>query len=166
MIQRVASLRVPNKKATLMFLVKNGKVLLAMKKRGFGKGRYNGVGGKREKGEGIDDTAVRETKEEVGATAKKFHLAAKPDFYFLGKREWDQQVLVYVCDKWDGRPRETEEMKPEWFDVRNLPYDKMWSDDPLWLPHVLSEKYVRAKFIFDDKEGVRDYIVKVSGKKL
>jgi len=161
-MEEISKLKTPKQKATLMFLVKNSKVLLAMKKRGFGKGKYNGVGGKPEKGEGIDDTAVRETKEEVGVTAKKFRLVAKLDFYFSSKREWDQQVLVYVCDKWDGRPRETEEMKPGWFDVRNIPYDKMWSDDPLWLPHILSGKYVGARFIFDDKEDVKDYIIKVS----
>lgn len=31
---------------TLCFIIKNGKVLLARKKRGFGKGKWNGTGGK------------------------------------------------------------------------------------------------------------------------
>jgi hypothetical protein len=39
----------PSKQATLLFLIKDQKILLAMKKRGFGKGRWNGVGGKPEK---------------------------------------------------------------------------------------------------------------------
>ena len=34
------------KKTTLCFLLKNDEVLLAMKKRGFGVGKWNGVGGK------------------------------------------------------------------------------------------------------------------------
>ena len=36
---------------TLLYLVENDNVLLALKKRGFGNGRYNGVGGKVENGE-------------------------------------------------------------------------------------------------------------------
>jgi 8-oxo-dGTP pyrophosphatase MutT (NUDIX family) len=41
---------------TLLFLHKpdEQKILLAMKKRGFGEGKWNGVGGKREPGESIE----------------------------------------------------------------------------------------------------------------
>jgi hypothetical protein len=28
-------------------------------------------------------------------------------------------------------------MKPEWFDIEKIPYDKMWDDDIIWLPRVL-----------------------------
>lgn len=35
---------------TLLFLKKNRQLLLAMKKRGFGAGKWNGVGGKLEPG--------------------------------------------------------------------------------------------------------------------
>ena len=37
-----------------------------MKKRGFGKGKWNGFGGKVEEGECIEDSAVRELEEECG----------------------------------------------------------------------------------------------------
>jgi 8-oxo-dGTP pyrophosphatase MutT (NUDIX family) len=36
-----------------------------MKKRGFGEGRWNGVGGKVEPGESIEAALIREAKEEV-----------------------------------------------------------------------------------------------------
>ncbi len=50
--------------STLIFLVKRTdgnitEICLAMKKRGFGMGRWNGVGGKVEKGEAIEDAALR-----------------------------------------------------------------------------------------------------------
>lgn len=41
--------------ATLCYLLKDDQVLLAMKKRGFGEGKWNGPGGKVEKGETGDD---------------------------------------------------------------------------------------------------------------
>ena len=53
---------------TLLFLIdkENSTVLLAMKKRGFGVGKWNGVGGKVERGEAIGDAVLREAKEEMG----------------------------------------------------------------------------------------------------
>ena len=45
-----------------MFAKKKDKVLLAMKKRGFGAGKWNGVGGKVKDGETIKQAAIRERK--------------------------------------------------------------------------------------------------------
>jgi len=42
------------KQATLLFLIENDNILLAMKKRGFGAGHWNGVGGKSDSGESIE----------------------------------------------------------------------------------------------------------------
>src|SRR3989344_2677464 len=53
---------------TLCLLVKEDKILLAMKKRGFGAGKLNGVGGKVKNGETIEIAAIRETGEEKGGT--------------------------------------------------------------------------------------------------
>ena len=51
--------RPPNKVLTLLFALRPGHVLLGMKKRGFGKGRWNGFGGKVEKDETIEEAAIR-----------------------------------------------------------------------------------------------------------
>lgn len=44
---------------TLAFVEKGDQVLLGMKKRGFGHGRWNGFGGKVEAGENVRDAAAR-----------------------------------------------------------------------------------------------------------
>ena len=41
------------KQTNLCFLLKDGKVLLGMKKRGFGAGKWNGFGGKLKEGKGL-----------------------------------------------------------------------------------------------------------------
>jgi 8-oxo-dGTP pyrophosphatase MutT (NUDIX family) len=51
---------------TLCIIHKNSKILLGMKKRGFGAGFWNGFGGKVKEGESIEEAAKRETKEEIG----------------------------------------------------------------------------------------------------
>ena len=57
---------------TLCLLRKDNKILLAMKKRGFGTGKYNGVGGKIENGETLNEAMIRETKEEIGVIPTKY----------------------------------------------------------------------------------------------
>ena len=53
---------------TLLFLRRGNEILLARKKRGFGKGKYNGVGGKLKKGESPEMAMVREAREEISIT--------------------------------------------------------------------------------------------------
>ena len=48
-----------SKLLTLVIVNEPGRVLLGMKKRGFGAGKWNGFGGKVETGETIEDGARR-----------------------------------------------------------------------------------------------------------
>lgn len=47
------------------------QVLLGMKKRGFGAGKWNGFGGKIENGETIEEAALRELHEECSVHAQQ-----------------------------------------------------------------------------------------------
>lgn len=44
---------------TLTMILKDDEILLGMKNRGMGKGKWNGFGGKVEPNETIDDAAIR-----------------------------------------------------------------------------------------------------------
>ena len=142
-------------KTTLLFLhkPKEKKILLAMKKRSFGKGKWNGVGGKLMKGETIHEALVRETKEEIAVLVEPTDLIqmATLDFAFKNNSEWNQQTHVFFTERWEGEPVETEEMDPKWHSIDELPFENMWIDDPHWLPLVLEGKKVNASFIFDNK---------------
>ena len=50
---------VANKVLTLAFVQEQARVLLGLKKQGFGQGRWNGFGGKVEKGETVEEGAKR-----------------------------------------------------------------------------------------------------------
>jgi 8-oxo-dGTP pyrophosphatase MutT (NUDIX family) len=149
------------KDATLCFLVKKGKggidkILLAMKKRGFGANRWNGVGGKIdfEGGESIEDALIREAKEEIGVQIDRFYKVATIDFKFKYKTEFNQIVHAYFAPKWQGEPKESEEMKPKWFAPKDIPYKEMWPDDIFWVPKVISGKLLKAKFLFGKNDSV------------
>ena len=61
---------------------------------------------------------------------------------------------LYMVYEWDGEPTETEEMKPNWFDIDKIPYDSMFPDDKYWLPLVLEGKKIKAYFDFDEDWNV------------
>lgn len=140
---------------TLLFLHRGDQILLAMKKRGFGEGHWNGAGGKLDPGETIEQALVRECQEEICVTPVGYTQVAELNFdaYFKGERT-ALQCHVYICDEWKGDPAETEEMKPQWFKKSEIPYDDMWQDDILWLPLVLESKKVRGSFTFDAQDNM------------
>ena len=146
----------------MLFLIEGERILLAMKKRGFGAGHWNGVGGKPDPGETIEEAAIRECKEEINVTPLSIKFAGSLKFYFEGKKDWDQEVKVYLCHTWKGNPEETEEMSPKWFNVSEIPFDNMWEDDKIWLPEVLSGKKINAEFHFDKNNKISSYKVNSS----
>lgn len=133
---------------TLCIVCKEGRVLLGMKKRGFGAGRWNGFGGKLEEGETIEQAAIREMEEEVGVTPSEIKKVGIIDFSFRDGSE-AMQVHIFKVDDFKGDPIETEEMFPEWFEYEEIPYGQMWSDDEHWLPFLLTHKLFTGRFVFD-----------------
>jgi 8-oxo-dGTP diphosphatase len=116
--------------ATLCLLVKDDKIVLAMKKRGFGTGKPNGYGGKVQPGETTEQAAVRELYEEAGIRAVPEDLKKMGEITYLfptvpAEKNWNQVVHVYIITRWEGEPQETEEMKPEWYALAGLPLEKM-----------------------------------------
>ena len=130
-----------------------------MKKRGFGQGRWNGVGGKRHGEENIELTARRETEEEIGITPRDLEKVAVLNFYFPHNSDWNQQVLVYFTENWDGEPTESDEMAPKWYKKSQLPFDSMWPDDIYWLPLVLAGKKIEADFMFGEGDSILEFYI-------
>lgn len=138
------------RKVTLCFLEDDNRICLAMKKRGFGVGKWCGIGGKVQEGESIKEAAVRELKEEIGVDTHNQHLeeVGNIKFYFNEKPDWNQHMHIFFIKNWQGEPQETEEMAPQWYDKNEIPYEKMWVDGIHWLPKVLNGKKIEADFYF------------------
>jgi ADP-ribose pyrophosphatase YjhB (NUDIX family) len=156
------TLKEPLRQATNTFLLTEKRILLALKKRGWGMGKLYGVGGKPNSGESIVDAAKREIMEEINVIPGGLEQVAVINFFFpfvSEDKNWNQQVLVFLAKDWSGEPEETEEMKPQWNDRDKIPYSKMWVDNEVWLPIVLSGKRLIASFMFDENEKIIDQII-------
>ncbi len=153
------------KTLTLLFLRRDDEILLAMKKEGFGAGRWNGVGGKVEEGESIEEALVRESQEEITVTPLSHEKVAdiRFDEYLKGERTL-MHVHVFTASDWTGEPTETDEMAPKWFKIDDIPYATMWPDDPYWLPLVLQGKKVSADFQLNEKDDIISHTIKTVEK--
>lgn len=139
---------------TLCLVIQDGKILLGMKKRGFGMGKWNGFGGKVELGETVEEAAKRETLEECGVVIQSMEQVAINEFQFEDKMEEILEVHLFRVDTFSGEPIETDEMRPKWFVLSEIPYDTMWPDDRFWMPLFLAGKKFRAKFLFGAGEVI------------
>ena len=134
------------------------KILLGMKKRGFGHGKWNGFGGHPEKGETLVQATVREVKEECNLSVQMleergvltFHTQDDPHPTF---------VHLFVATTWSGDPEESEEMLPQWYSLDDIPYGSMWADDKHWLPKIIKGEYVKGTFHFDNKDNLLNHIL-------
>ena len=150
---------------TVCFLVKNTperQVLLGFKKAGFGAGKYAGIGGKVEPGETVEAAAIREVEEEIGVKilVENLRFMGTVTFQFPSKPEWSQEVSIYVVENWLGEPGESNEMRPAWFELDEIPYGCMWQDARLWIPHVMDGDKIHLNISFaGDNETVVDVSV-------
>jgi 8-oxo-dGTP diphosphatase/2-hydroxy-dATP diphosphatase len=161
------------KQLTLCMVCGDGRILLGMKKVGFGAGRWNGFGGKVEKGETVEAAAARELKEEAGIEASvdggadaaagaktgSMQKVGILDFSF----ENDPVVLsvhIFKVTDFVGTPVESEEMRPQWFAFDAIPFKQMWIDDEQWIPYIIAGKKFKGSFLFD-RPATADYSSKI-----
>ena len=146
------------KKSTLCFCIKDDEVLLAMKKRGFGSGKWNGYGGKVQVEESPITAAVRELEEESGLVVdeKDLHQVALVRFYFDKNPVFE--CFVYMTHHWQSEPVETEEMRPQWYPISCLPFEEMWAADSKWIPLILNGEKIEAEVNFNaDGSVVKEF---------
>ena len=140
----------PVERATLLFVIKGGKVLLIHKKRGLGAGKINGPGGRLDPGETPRACAIREVREELCVTPTGVRKAGELLFQFTNGHSI--HGYVFTATGLRGTPKETDEATPIWIRIDAIPYHAMWSDDRVWLPLMLARKKFVGRFLFDDDQ--------------
>jgi len=102
----------------IMILVTNGKKLLLARKAAFPKGRYSALAGFVEPGETLEDTVIRETREEVGVEVKNIR--------YFGSQPWPfphSLMVAFTADYAGGdiTPDGVEIEEARWFELDELP---------------------------------------------
>ena len=149
----------PKKILTLVYILKDNQILLGMKKRGFGKGKWNGFGGKVKVGEEtIRAGALREVQEECGLCLKDEDICQLGLIDFEFKNEpVHLEVHVFEARQYSGQVTESDEMAPKWFDIKEMPYDNMWIDDEFWHPWFFKGQKFKAYFLFEGQDKILNH---------
>lgn len=147
------------KQLTLTLVRRGSRLLLGMKKRGFGEGRWNGFGGKVMQGETVETAAVRELYEESGIIAEALEKVGVLHFQFATRPKEELEVHVFGVGRYTGEPVESEEMRPEWFSVDALPFADMWPDDIFWMPLFLAGKKFKGRFMFGEHDMILEQVL-------
>ncbi|MCK9368564.1 NUDIX domain-containing protein [Candidatus Dojkabacteria bacterium] len=153
---------------TIVYLLrinKKGKkeVLLAKHRK---QGKWNGFGGKvgdkdEWKNETIEMGATREGEEELGIIASDLKNRAIIDFLFYSGDEFTKvQGHVFFTSKWKGKIVGIGMDSPTWFQIDEIPWDEMWTNDRAWLEQLLlSDKFLEAIYEFNkgDNKGEKAF---------
>lgn len=142
---------------TLAYFIDGDKILLPLKKKKIGKGKHNGVGGRLEINETHEQAMIRECIEEVGLKPIDYEYMA--EISFINNQKNIALVHVYIVKSFSGNLIETEEMNPYWFDLNNIPYDRMMDNDKYWLPLVLDGKKIKGCFELDENALTKSYSI-------
>ncbi len=133
---------------TVVFIIKDEQVLLGLKKKGFGERKWNGFGGKKNPGETLEECARREVAEEAFIELGDLEQFAVSEFHF-GEQPKFYEVHHFVSRDFKGTPQESEEMKPAWFSIYDMPYKDMWPDLAYWWEsHFLKGKKFKNYFLY------------------
>ena len=102
----------------IMILVTHGRKLLLARKPAFPKGRFSALAGFVEPGEMLEDTVIRETREEVGVEIRNIR--------YFGSQPWPfphSLMVAFTADYAGGelRPDGVEIEEARWFEPEELP---------------------------------------------
>ena len=102
----------------VMILITHGRKLLLARKSAFPAGRFSALAGFVEAGEMLEDTVIRETREEVGVEIKNIR--------YFGSQPWPfpHSLMIAFTAEYAGgelRPDGVEIEEAQWFDPDKLP---------------------------------------------
>ncbi len=100
-------------------------------------GKYNGLGGKLERGEDVAACMRREIREEAGIEVEEMALRGTVNWTNFGPKGEDWLGFIFLITRFRGVPRrENEEGALSWESVEKLAELPMWEGDRHFLPLV------------------------------
>ena len=80
-------------------------------------GMWEFPGGKQEEGESIQNTVIREIKEELGISVLVRYKLIEFDYAYMDQ---DIHFSVYICHLIEGEPKPIESLQIKWVNIHDL----------------------------------------------
>jgi 8-oxo-dGTP diphosphatase len=138
--------------ATLCYVIRDGKTLMLFRNKkpnDYHEGKWNGLGGKFERGETPEECVIREIHEESGLLIKNPKLHGIITFpMFDGKKDW--YVFMFTANKFEGELIDSKEGRLEWIPNAKLFDLNLWEGDKIFIPWLGQDKFFSAKFAYEN----------------
>ena len=117
-------------------------------------GKYNGLGGKLDRGEDVVAGLRREVREEAGIECEELHLAGTVSWPGFGKRGEDWFGFIFRVTRFSGTPLPANpEGTLEWVEVARVASLPLWEGDRHFLPLVFDSKRSQFHGVMPYHEG-------------
>ena len=136
--------------ATLCYIKHDGCTLMIhrnKKANDIHEGKWNGLGGKFERGETPEECAVREVYEESGLSIRDPKLCGLLMFPNFKGNDW--YVFVFTATEFDGELIDSSEGSLEWISDENILELNLWESDHIFMPWMQEGKFFSAKFDYE-----------------
>lgn len=152
------------KQATMVYLVKDNKMLFLVRKKEndtvHKQGYYLPIGGKVEPGESIEDCARREVLEESGIKVNTLDLKGVLHFRSFGSDKDDWVDFLFVSEDFEGEPVDGNEGTFEWVDIDKILDLPLYEGDKVYFPEVLQNNLVVMEFLYDGHKYISSKVIK------
>jgi|WetSurMetagenome_2_1015567.scaffolds.fasta_scaffold298753_1 ADP-ribose pyrophosphatase YjhB (NUDIX family) len=135
------------------------KILLGLKRKRIGKGKWNGHGGHFEtKDKMIEDRARKEVRQECGLEPETMEKRGVVNI-INDEIKKIIELHIFSSTKFVGTLKsKTNEMEcNRWFSFSCIPRDQMWPSDKIILPFVLASKKFTGYFHYDQHGKLVQY---------
>lgn len=104
------------------------------------RGKFNGLGGKMERGEDVETALKREIYEEAGIKAVDVNLRGTINWTGFGPKLEDWLGFIFIITSYEGEVNSHSPEGPlEWIAIKDLNSLPMWEGDKFFLPLVFDD---------------------------
>ena len=153
------------KQTTGVYLQKDNKMLFLIRnKKGdlmHESGVYLPIGGHVELGEGIEEAAIREVKEESGIIVHSVDLRGILYIRSQNTGDYDVTMFIFTSDDFDGDPVAGREGTFEWVDLDKIETVNLYEGDRIFFDLMKKHKFFAVEFLYKGFELISHKILKI-----
>lgn len=156
------------RETTLCLIVKDDQVLMMYrnkKKNDVHMNKYNGLGGKLERGESKRRGILREVKEEANIKLTNYEYVGKIRFKNFGNHK-TELMYCFVAYEFEGEIAECNEGELSWIDKNDVLSLPLWEGDQYFIMDIINNKKFKGFLHYDGEHVVNHQMKYLSKNKL
>ncbi|MBU0457664.1 MAG: NUDIX domain-containing protein [Nanoarchaeota archaeon] len=137
----------------LVAIKKENKICLLKREKRPYQGYWGLIGGKLKNGESIEETAIREAKEETGLDCQFESINSVVHERLKEKDNYKHTFVLFLTtvNTESDKLRFSDEGKADWFDVKNLNQDEIIPSDYFMIKKLLNNKSDLVQVVIEEK---------------